>query len=70
MSADNWALCPKCEEKRTTDLEVPRIGYEFSLYENYNATIGDGKLYVDYYCSCKTCGFSLEFNHTEQLEIK
>jgi len=42
---------------------------EQTLREDYGiGTEADGKFSVGYRCSCKTCGFTFNFEHTEQLK--
>ena len=51
--------------------EPPRTGsMPESLRETYECYVDeDGELTIYYGCTCETCGFVYDFNHTEQLEF-
>jgi hypothetical protein len=55
MSADNWRVCPNCDNKDTL-----REDYEIGIYE--------GEFFVGYSCSCGVCGFKWNYNYTKSVE--
>lgn len=57
MSADRWSTCPKCKHKEE---ETLRQDWELYLDE-------DGKFSVEFSASCRKCGFSYKFKHSEKL---
>lgn len=66
MSADNWAICPRCKlkpnpyhEPLTTQF---REDYEIGVLES-------GEFYVDYHGRCRDCGLEKVFHHSEQLKL-
>ena len=60
MSADNWALCPKCQPEEVSE-------YDYTLREDYDIGISDGRLYIDYRGQCSVCGFKKKFKHEEKV---
>lgn len=82
MSADNWAICPKCQQIKINLSEaygqVPAEEYlalvekakssksNYTLRENYEIGIHKGNFFVDYLASCEVC----EFSFTYRYEIK
>lgn len=41
-----------------------------TLREDYGFTLENGEVEVEYYCSCKECGFKHNFKHVEKLPLK
>jgi hypothetical protein len=60
MSADNWAVCPKCNKGTDRDALAFREDYEIGM-------LRDGEFYVYYRGECADCGFKHEFRHEENL---
>lgn len=64
MSADNWAICPRCALQPNPYHEEPR--YEFR--EDYElGVLPTGEFFVSYRGCCESCGLTKEFKHSEQL---
>lgn len=67
MSADNWAICPKCVEKQSSWKQVmgePLTNSDHTLREDYEQGIDPkGNYYVCYGCSCSVCGFRWSYKH-------
>jgi len=62
MSADNWAVCPKCERDRVFDAK------EATMREDYELGITEeGEFYIRYKAACLKCGFSHKFTHDAAL---
>lgn len=53
MSADNWAVCPKCKEGQSF-----REDYELGVLET-------GEFYIIYDGYCRLCELSHKFKHSE-----
>jgi hypothetical protein len=67
MSADNWAICPRCEKK--TEFVNLKKDDRYNFRENYEIGVYKNKFEVDYIGSCTKCGFSYTFSHSEQIKI-
>ncbi len=77
MSADNWAICPKCSPKAVHDCSCgcspPEAKY--TLREDYEIGVSDGKFFVSYSAICRNhdkpnnegCGFEYEFNFEKEI---
>ena len=59
MSADNWAICPKCKEKNVT----LREDYEIGMDEF-------GTLSIDYSAYCKECKFKYKYNYIISIPME
>lgn len=58
MSADNWAICPKCHPGKHIDEA------EHTLREDYEqGTDSNGDYYLVYTCRCEVCKFKWMFKH-------
>jgi hypothetical protein len=57
VSADNWAVCPRCLSTDEHGYGTLREDYEFYGAES-------GTVNIDYSCSCRNC--SLSFGFQEQ----
>lgn len=61
MSADNWAVCPRCHEQYEKDLAALEEKEEpTTLREDYEQGIMDGEYYLRYSALCSKCGW--EYN--------
>jgi len=68
MSANNWAICPKCKKERVEwkseiDKNSFREDYEIGLSE-------DGYFSVSYGGRCDRCGFSFQYNYEKKAAIE
>lgn len=62
MSADNWAICPRCA---LTDKDP---AYEFR--EDYElGVLRDGEFYISYRGQCVSCGLQKQYKYSEQLDL-
>lgn len=66
MSADNWAICPRCCEHKDGDV----VGDpDSTLREDYELGIDhEGCFHVVYSCSCKVCKFRWQFEKHDYVE--
>jgi hypothetical protein len=71
VSADNWAVCPKCvKEQRSWKavLGEPLDEGEHTLREDYEIGVtAAGDFYVSYGCHCEKCGFRWSFKRDENV---
>ena len=83
MSADNWTECPKCKIEQAKELKTlygkvteteyrARIteledGDNYPFREDYELGVYEEEFYVRYHGSCERCGFTVEFEHKEDL---
>lgn len=68
MSADNWAICPRCLD-RTRRETIHEVDIETlrTFREDFDQGMDeDGTFSVHYKGGCATCGFSHAFVHTDQ----
>ena len=56
MTADSWAMCPRCHNDALTVGEDSEIGIDQA-----------GEFYVFYHGECSSCDFVYVFKHTEDL---
>lgn len=86
MSADNWAVCPRChkqykepeskygkvsEEEYIALLSKPKESEAQNMREDWSIGMDEtGELHVGYSCACEKCGFSYEFETREQAKLK
>lgn len=63
MSADNIAVCPKCNEEQCGTQNPWN-----TLREYYGITIKiDGKFVIEYQCICHECGFEFKYDYEQQV---
>jgi hypothetical protein len=70
MSADRWAICPKCCRvlgNTFTDNELEELeGY--NLREDYEVwTNVSGIFEIIYRCECYKCGFKFKYNYEQHV---
>ena len=65
MSADNWAMCPRCLSKASPSGSTTPDDYR-TFREDYEIGLSDdpsqpdfGRVYVIYHGECQTCGLEL-----------
>ena len=64
MSADNWAMCPRCAKQPNPYYEE----LERTLEEYCEIGIfSDGEFFVSYHGRCTKCGLEKAFEHAEQV---
>ena len=84
MSADNWRECPQCKRNQAKELEslygkVTESEYRSriaeleddensSFREDYELGVYEEEFYVRYHGRCERCGFTVEFEHKEDLK--
>ena len=59
MSANNWAICPKCKDNGVEESTF-REDYELGVLET-------GEFYVIYSGYCRACDLKHEFKHSRQI---
>ena len=65
MSADNWAVCPRCKR----DSSDPEFS-ESEFREDYEqGVLPSGEYYVSYRGHCKSCGLTHTFKHTQRVSF-
>lgn len=65
MSADNWAICPKCLKLGNVSEDDDEIDY--TLREDYEQWMDkDGMYRVHYSCRCQECGFNYKYEYIKQ----
>ena len=63
MSADNWAICPKCQKKLDDANLDLTLELDTTLREDFEiGMMPDGILVVRYECECHKCGFDYVYN--------
>ncbi len=63
MSADNWAICPRCKKnKQLTGID------EYTLREDYEIGIQDGEFYARYKGRCNSCDFDFRYDYSKKVE--
>lgn len=67
MSADNWAICPRCESNAELQALAPVVDSEqFRTfredYEFYGADVGE--VHAVYSGRCTVCGISAKIDHS------
>ncbi len=64
MSADNWAVCPRC--KLAPNPYYEKVGFNFR--EDYEIGVyEDGEFFISYHGKCEKCGLEKLFRHTERV---
>lgn len=64
VNAEEWAAFNERSRKQLQEMTLRN-----SLREDWEIFIREGRLCVDYYAKCEDCGFTINFNHTEKLNI-
>jgi len=76
MSADNWAICPRCKAEFDAKLAElpfdeppPKTSFDdYTFREDYElGVVYTGEFYVRYEGRCQVCGLKKVFKHSEQL---
>lgn len=69
MSADNWAVCPRCIQKQDNwrlVLGESLRDDDYTLREDYEVGMeANGLFSVVYTANCNKCGFSFMFKHSQ-----
>lgn len=64
MSADNWAVCPRCKR----DAASPDDFEEREFREDYEQHVTEvGEYFINYHGECQRCGLKHSFKHKQQL---
>lgn len=67
---DGYGKLPPEEYERLLLESKEPINLDCTLREDYEIYMDeDGYLTIEYSASCNLCGFSCEFNHSEQMKI-
>ena len=56
MSADNYRICPRCNEKEET------------LREDYEIYSEGNTIYFEYSCYCKKCRYRYKMTHSNTFD--
>jgi hypothetical protein len=65
MSADNWAVCPKCVEKYNIPIVTGNPANTFR--ENWDIGVVGKEFSINYRGVCKECEFRYEFNFSTDV---
>ena len=63
MSADNWTLCPNCEDGKGVNKDDYPENTPFR--EDFEIGVFAGALCVHYTGKCKACGHHKNYDHKE-----
>jgi rubredoxin len=91
MSANNWAICPQCEQRKKKLEEevkglygqIPAEDYlrkveelktqkkdQYTLREDYEIGIYQGRFNVNYRGSCEVCGFTYNYEYRDKIQTE
>lgn len=65
MSADNWAVCPRCKRDSASPDEYDDCNFR----EDYEQGVFQGEYFVEYRGQCTECGLKHTFKHKQALSF-
>lgn len=69
MSADNWAVCPKCQ-KKLNDAGIKDISIDHTLREDYEVgLLPNGEFMIHYESNCENCDFEYMYRKHWKVEL-